>query len=115
MLRDPEQGVREPPDDEPEEASAPQPQARADRHRDGVDRGAVESERVQARGPGPPDRRPGKPGPDRPDSRQAEPAEGGQDGDEAPKRSLLRRHPLAVAAAAVLLVLAAAGGYIYWD
>ncbi len=45
-------------------------------------------------------------------SPDGQPAVGG-DGDE--RKSFIRRHPIAAVIGAVLLVLVAAGGYVYWD
>jgi membrane fusion protein (multidrug efflux system) len=34
---------------------------------------------------------------------------------DKPPRKLLRRHPFAIVIGAILLLLAAAGGYLYWN
>ena len=47
--------------------------------------------------------------------KREEPPEQDRERDDEPRRGVLRRHPFAFAIGLVLSILAAAGGYLYWD
>jgi membrane fusion protein (multidrug efflux system) len=54
---------------------------------------------------------PSREGPEGEDQNPAQNREGG----DAPRRTFLRRHPFASGIGLVLVIVAAAGGYLYWD
>jgi hypothetical protein len=61
----------------------------------------------------PPQERPS--GGDRPPEREDEDAEQDQEDGREPRKNLLRRHPVALAIGAVLLLAALPIGYLYWN
>jgi membrane fusion protein (multidrug efflux system) len=78
-------------------------------------RSAQAEDSPRARAPTPPERAPNKRRiVEVPPEREERPEQDRERGD-APGRGLLRRHPFAFVIGLVLFILAAAGGYLYWD